>query len=113
MENLDPSETEKHNFETVAKVQEESMRYVSKDMANLARRLKKTEYADNEDMFKSNVVEASFFIMAFKIGTHAFNAMVKTKGDNHEDDQTPIDFFMNEIVKLHAKQMRGDKHDKN
>ncbi len=37
-----------------------------------------------------------------------FNSMVKKKQEDAEDTQTPIDFFMHEIVKLHQNQTRED-----
>jgi 3-methyladenine DNA glycosylase AlkD len=96
---------EKEVLEMMAKNNEESLRFISKDMANLARMLKKTSF-DNEEHFKANLVQASFYLTAYTVATKSFNRMVKEKENNPECDRVLVDYFLDEVVSMQAAELK-------
>jgi hypothetical protein len=99
---------EEEFLKNMAKTQEETLRKVAKDMTNIARFLKKTPYSE-EDKFKTNLVQASFYIHANVLAVEAFNKMIEDKEKNPDKETNIVEYFMDIIIKWQDKQMRGEK----
>ena len=88
-------------WKQLAEVNAKSMRYISKDVRNIASRLEKTPFSDNFiDKYKSNVVESSFFISAFNIAAKAFNEMVAEAQEKDAKPKSMGRYFRDQIDML-------------
>lgn len=105
------SENEKNFLMAMAKNNEESLRVISKDMNNLARMLKKTDY-EEEDKFKANLVQSSFYLNAYNLATRSFNKMIAEKEENPECDKDLVDYFMDLIVEMQDMKLKREMEDK-
>lgn len=102
------------NWRGIAKVKEESMRVISKDSNNLARRIAKLSYIPEElDKIKAHIVEAAFFIYAYQLGTRAFSAMIAAKNDNPEDSRGIIEFLQIGLDKIREEELKRIEEVKN
>ena len=95
------------HWKKIAKVKEESMRVISKDSNNLARRIAKLSYIpEEEDKIKAHIVEAAFFIYAYQLGTRAFSAMIAAKNENPEDNRGIIEFLQIGLDQLRTDELK-------
>lgn len=102
---------EREFLETMAKNNEDSLRFIAKDMNNLARMLKKTPF-EMEEKFKANLVQASFYLNAYTVATKAFNKMVNEKEEDQTNTRNLVDYFMDEVVSMQDRAMKAEKAEK-
>ena len=108
------SDLEKDALEKMAKSNDDSMRFVAKDMMNLARMLGKTPYEDkdgNTDRFTSNLVQASFYLTAYTIAARSFNAMVGEKNEDPKCDKKSISYMLDEVLRIIGSGAMGEEDD--
>jgi hypothetical protein len=98
---------EKEVLETMAKSQHGSLNFISKDMATLARMLKKTPFEETEK-FQANLVQGSFYLTAYTMATKSFNAMIEEKQKNPDCNKKHFEYFMDEILKMQEMEMKKD-----
>ncbi len=95
---------EKEVLIKLAKSQEGSLNFISKDMATLARMLKKTSPED-EEKFQANLVQGSFYLTAYTMAVKAFNKMVDEKNTDPTCETTRTEYFLEEILKIQKEEM--------
>jgi len=93
---------DKEHFKKLAKENEDTCAFVSKELGFLSRRLKKTDFDKNNDMYLANIVESQFLLSGVAVAQKAFSQMIADKQEDPESNKSLKDYFTDKLEAMYV-----------